>query len=176
MRIDVGELMKARTGETRTYQIENWEIEMAEGAPRELVNGSTTLLRTQAGILASVNVALDTRDACSRCLREVKISLQIDFEEEYLPIVDIFTGAALSSPEDPGALRIDDRQVLDVSEAVRQYREMALPMQPLCRPDCPGICPACGRDLNLGACDCPQESVDDHWSALAELGRRLGDG
>ena len=71
-----------------------------------------------------------------------------------------------------GALRIDAEQVLDLSEAVRQYRETALPMQPLCRPGCAGLCPTCGRDLNLGACSCPEEPADARWSALAELGRR----
>ncbi len=53
MRIDVSGLLKARTGETRTYRIENWELEAAEGAPRELVSGVTTLMRTQAGVLAA---------------------------------------------------------------------------------------------------------------------------
>jgi uncharacterized protein len=174
MRIDVGGLLKAHTGETRTYEIENWELVISEGAPPEAVNGVVTLLRTHEGILATVHVSLSTREACSRCLREVSLPLQLELEEEFLPTIDIFTGAGLPEPQDPGTFVIDDQQVLDLEEPLRQYRETALPMQPLCRPECAGLCPTCGHDLSLNACACPQEPIDTRWSALAELGRRIG--
>jgi uncharacterized protein len=55
-----------------------------------------------------------------------------------------------------------------LEDAVRQYWTAALSMQPLCQPDCKGLCPRCGRDRNAGACACePEEDV--RWSALREL-------
>ena len=173
MRIDVGQLLKSSIGETAAYQIDHWELAVAEGAPPELVSGVARLLRTQAGVLATVHLALRTRDACSRCLRDVDIPLEIDLEEEFRATVDVLTGAPLAPPEDRTAFVIDAQQVLDLSEAVRQYREVALPMQPLCRPECAGLCPTCGSDLNQGPCQCPREPADSRWSALAELGQRL---
>ena len=87
--------------------------------------------------------------------------------------MDVFTGTPLPKPEEPGAFVIDAQQVLDLSEAVRQYREIELPMQPLCGPDCAGLCPTCGRDLNMETCQCPQEPADSRWSALAGLERAV---
>lgn len=175
MRFDVSELLKAPTGESRTYQIEGWELDVVDSAGRDLVNGSVALMRTQAGVLASAHASLHAQDVCSRCLRQVNIPLDLDFQEEFLPTADILTGAALPPPEDPGTFLIDAQQTLDLSEALHQYRETALPMQPLCRPDCAGLCPTCGRELNSGRCECARAPVDARWSALAELGRRLQD-
>ena len=61
-----------------------------------------------------------------------------------------------------------ERRVRDLDEALRQYRLTAMPIQVLCRPDCAGLCPRCGTDLNRGPHECPEESVDERW---AELGR-----
>jgi uncharacterized protein len=42
-------------------------------------------------------------------------------------------------------------------------------MQPLCRPECRGLCPDCGSNLNLGPCSCPMKSAEPRWRALTEL-------
>ena len=47
--------------------------------------------------------------------------------------------------------------------------ELSLPMKPLCREDCQGLCPQCGQDLNEGRCGCVRERVDPRWAALAML-------
>jgi hypothetical protein len=60
-----------------------------------------------------------------------------------------------------------------LTEAVRQYRVMAEPMQLLCKPDCLGLCPHCGYNLNQGPCGCPRQDVDERWSALTELAEKL---
>jgi uncharacterized protein len=57
-------------------------------------------------------------------------------EEEFLPISD---DSALSSPEQSGEFTIDDNNILDLGELIRQYVLLNLPMKPLCRPDCPGM-------------------------------------
>ena len=69
--------------------------------------------------------------------------------------------------------RIDDQQHLDLSEAVRQYERSALPLRALCRPDCAGLCPVCGQDLNERACGCERVANDGRWAGLATLGERL---
>jgi uncharacterized protein len=43
---------------------------------------------------------------------------------------------------------------------------LSLPSSPVCRPDCKGLCPHCGQDLNEGSCDCHTEAVDPRWAAL----------
>jgi len=91
----------------------------------------------------------------------------LDFQEEFAPTIDVDSGVRLAVPGD--AFAIDERQVLDLNEAIRQYRLAAQPIRSLCRPDCKGLCPDCGADLNQGPCPCPLESADPRWHALTGL-------
>jgi uncharacterized protein len=96
------------------------------------------------------------------------VPVQVNVEEEFIATVDVRTGASLARPDDPEAFLITAQQQLDLEEAVRQAWALALPMQPLCRPDCKGLCARCGTDLNEGACTCSPEE-DDRWSLLKKL-------
>jgi uncharacterized metal-binding protein YceD (DUF177 family) len=58
---------------------------------------------------------------------------------------------------------------LDAAEEARQSLVLALPMKPLCRPDCRGLCAHCGENLNTGACRCPAESKDKPFAVLKDL-------
>ena len=58
---------------------------------------------------------------------------------------------------------------LDLCEAVQEQVIMALPVRPLCREDCRGLCPVCGADLNEESCTCAEKTVDPRWKALSEL-------
>jgi uncharacterized protein len=93
----------------------------------------------------------------------------VEFEEEYFPVVDVVSGRSLSLTDEPGCFTIDEHHILDLTEAVRQYALLALPMKTLCRQDCAGLCPTCGRNLNQGGCDCPPQSVDPRFSKLSNL-------
>ncbi|HUP28016.1 MAG TPA: DUF177 domain-containing protein, partial [Chloroflexia bacterium] len=64
---------------------------------------------------------------------------------------------------------IDANHMMDLSEPVRQAILVALPMKPLCREDCKGLCPNCGANWNDGLCDCTPEQMDNHWVGLREL-------
>jgi uncharacterized protein len=70
--------------------------------------------------------------------------------------------------EDVGLLYYDGR-VIDLREEIRQVVLLEVPWHPLCRPDCKGLCPRCGRDLNQGACGCPPERGRSPWDALRNL-------
>ncbi len=112
---------------------------------------------------------------CSRCLEPARIHLQVLIEEEFSPLnADLGAGPGRSRTEPGGlpddeALLIDDKNVLDLSEAVRQALIAAVPMAPLCRPDCAGICPVCSRDRNTEPCNCEEETADSGLAPLAKL-------
>ena len=82
--------------------------------------------------------------------------------------MDVNTGVKLPAPEEPGSFTIDDRNIMDISEAIRQYTVMALPIKPLCRQDCSGLCPTCGMNLNEKHCSCTHE-IDSRWEKLSSL-------
>lgn len=172
MRYDVASLLKEDIGSTREYAVDE-QITVGDEACWERVVGSAILLRTKAGVLVTAHLRGQSHEQCSRCLQELEYPLSLHIEEEFLQTVDASTGVPISLPDEPGAFRIDGEQTLDLSEAVRQYWATALPMQPLCRSDCRGLCPRCGHDLNQGPCGCPTEEHDERWAALANLKSKL---
>ena len=167
MRFNVSRLLREPVGATRAYRVKDRQ-EATDGIPSGQTDGTVSLLRTTAGVLVTACLSATTTDRCSRCLEPLDVSYEIDFLEEFLPIVDVYTGARLPR-EDDDSFAIDEQQILDLSEAVRQYRLTARSMHPLCREDCRGLCPECGGNLNLGPCSCPPSGADSDWRALVEL-------
>jgi uncharacterized protein len=170
---NVSQLLRELTGATRTFAIDEPFVLPFDGAPCARVSGPLTLIRTHRGLLAEAELTGAMSESCSRCLDPAAVLLLLHVEEEYLPTVDPFTGAHLPAPEEPTPFLIDHNHHLDLSEAVRQAAVLAEPMQPLCRPDCAGLCPECGADLNDGACACRCGPVDDRWAALRALDRAV---
>ncbi len=167
MQYNVAQLLKQPTGTTRTYQFDE-RLEPVDGLPRRAVV-RVLLTRTNRGVLAQGTARVEVHCQCSRCLEEFDTELEFDFEEEYLPSRDITTGALLPVPEDDSAFLIDENHILDFGEAIRQYTVINTPIRVLCRPDCAGLCPTCGKNLNFGRCDCRPEAVDPRLAVLTRL-------
>jgi len=169
MQFVVGQQLREPVGTVTHYEIkESTPLAQGEDSLSELT-GSVDLMRTDKGILVSAVLRCTVAAKCSRCLSDTSYPLTLTFQEEYFPTVDASTGELLPVPADSDAFLIDTHQVLDLAEAVRQYRLMAEPMQPLCKTDCLGLCPRCGRNLNEGPCGCPSQETDARWAALAGL-------
>ncbi|MPZ48379.1 MAG: hypothetical protein GEU75_03545 [Dehalococcoidia bacterium] len=171
MLFNVSGLMQEGIGATRRHSVQG-TLTSEEHGPERL-SGDIELLRTKDGVLVRAHLNLVDPETCSRCLKPLEETLQIDFEEEFQATLDLRSGQVVREPLDPDAFTIDEHHMLDLTEAVRQYREASAEMQPLCKPDCRGLCPNCGRDLNAGGCDCNSGPVDNRWAGLAEL---LGEG
>jgi DUF177 domain-containing protein len=167
MLFNVSGLEQEGIGATREYPIDGF-IE-SEGRAPEPVAGRVQLLRTDRGVLVRARLRLVDPEDCSRCLTPLKETLPIEFEEEFLTTVDVRSGQPAEEPPDDEVFLIDEHHMLDVTEAIRQYREASAVMQPLCRPDCRGLCPDCGQDLNAGDCNCRAAPTDNRWSSLAGL-------
>ncbi len=167
---NVSTLLRRPVGSTREYEVDSRVLIDDTDPDHQRVVGRTTLLRTKHGVLVTAHLQSAQHERCSRCLRELEVPLRIEIEEEFFASVDAETGAALPAPEDAEAFRIDASHTLDLEDAVRQYWTAALPMQPLCQPDCRGLCPRCGQNLSQGACSCPPEE-DQRWSTLRQLVR-----
>lgn len=135
------------------------------------LSGSASLLRTDRGLLITLDADARAKERCSRCLTEIETPIEIAFEEEYVPIVDANTGARIRTGLAPDTFRIGPDFVLDLREGLRQYILMSEPVKPLCKPDCVGLCPNCGADLNQGPCRCAPEA-DSRWRALAVLEKK----
>ncbi len=162
---NVSLLLQESIGTTREYVVDT-EIGIA-GGPSP-VRGRVTLTRTDRGILVQGRIETEIGLTCSRCLAQSRRPIRFDIAEEYFPTTDVHSGAALAVPDGPDSFTIDEHHVLDLTEAIRQYADMRMPMKPLCRDNCAGICPSCGRNLKEGACDCRRRETDPRWAALLE--------
>jgi uncharacterized protein len=130
----------------------------------ESPEAALTLTRLSSGLM--LELALDVRlvGPCVRCLGDAGLDVSVD-DRQY----------QASSPDGDEELRTpyltDDR--LDLSAWARDAVALALPDKILCRPDCAGLCPMCGRDLNREPHEHEESEVDERWSKLAELKDRL---
>ena len=124
-------------------------------------------------IFAEGSIKISATLTCSRCLKAYSYPLDLTFSEEYTP-------ARVSDEEkeyelDETELNLDfysDEEV-DISELITEQVLLAVPMKPLCSPECPGICTACGKDLNEGICKCETDKVDPRLSPLKRLKEKM---
>ena len=171
LQYNVSTLLKEPVGSTREYEIAGRALVNEEKPETRDVAGSVTFLRTNEGVLVSADIRGVERDTCSRCLQELKLPVNLVFQEMFYPASNIIGGGRAPAPDEPDALRISERWILDLEEPIRQFWTVALPMQPLCRSDCRGLCPQCGQDWNAGTCECAPPG-DERWSALSALLRK----
>ncbi len=94
---------------------------------------------------------------CRRCLKELNGRAEVEVQELYQSVIS-----------DPDAYPITGEQ-LDLLEMVRENVLLAVPPAPLCRANCPGLCPQCGTDLQVEPCSCTRAERDDRWAALDSL-------
>lgn len=167
---NVASLLRAAPGTVVEVAIDVPTLEVADDIQLvEPVRGEVRLSRTGRSILArgELHTAIDGH--CARCLREVVTPLEVHIEEEALPSVDIDTGLPVDVSAEPDALRLDDHHEIDLSTPVREAISLAEPISTLCRPDCKGLCPICGLDLNDNqGHDHGDEAIDPRLAALSD--------
>ena len=168
MQINVSQLLQESIGSIRDYQV-NEATDIIGDGKKYPTRGECHLLRTQRSILVKCALNAEVELTCNRCLGQFRHPLKINFEEEYLPTVDVVSGAPLPLPEEASTFTIDEHHTIDLTEVIRQYSVMAIPMKALCDKDCAGLCPKCGHNLNQGKCDCPAQEIDPRWSELTKL-------
>jgi DUF177 domain-containing protein len=164
---NVAGLLADDPGADRILAVEDVRIDLGEdldlAAP---IAGGVRLLRTNRGILATATLTTALALECSRCLRDITFPVDIRIEEEYLPALDLATGRPLPTDDEPDVARLTDHHELDLETPVREAIQLAEPIAPLCRPDCPGLCIVCGERLEEGVHHHPDDDIDPRLEAL----------
>ena len=170
--VNVAQLLHAPVGTTRSYRLDEHEPELAEelGLLGPIV-GTLKLTRTNHGILAEAKYEVEIEQECGRCLDPARSTIESDVSEEFLPSVSITTGLPVDIDADPDEPRVNANHELDLTDIIRQDIVVQEPLQPLCRPDCPGLCADCGAELQAGACGCAVELPEDVPAANNQLSR-----
>ena len=157
MLFNIATLLQEPPGAARKIDVTGEYAEVASEGYRRAVAGDVHLLRTTRGILLRAKLRVEPEYECSRCLKQFITPVDLEIDELFAFSRDPVSLAVIEL--DPDEFHLEDEQYLDASEAVRQYEVAARPIRSLCRPDCAGLCPRCGRDLNEGPCECAADEL-----------------
>ena len=160
--------LKLRSGEqfvdARDIRLEPLELGGQRYLPvPETVPTELSITRASTGTVFELRFRNRLHGPCYRCLNDAVLELPI-WAREYQ--------ATNPDSEELRTPYLDDDR-LDLSAWARDAVALALPEQILCRPDCAGLCPICGKDLNAEPHSHDEEQPDSRWAALAELRDRL---
>lgn len=122
---------------------------------------------------AEGRIETSVRFQCSRCLEDFIHPLHADFALNFTSQPDtdpesLIQGEYEIKAEQAGLVIFRDDEI-DLTESIQDQILMALPIQPLCREDCRGLCPQCGTNLNLGGCNCEKAVFNPKFQNLAGL-------
>jgi uncharacterized protein len=174
IQLNVLQELRHAIGSESSYEVDEPALSL-DGWELTGVTGIVDLLRTDRGLLASLKLNASVRENCARCLAEAHCPVEVEFEEEFISQVDPNTGARIRAAKGEEAFPIGPDFILDLDEPIRQYGLLAEPLKPLCRPDCAGLCPSCGANLNEGPCACA-DAIDERLRVLAQIHTRNSKG
>lgn len=132
-------------------------IGVPEGTDLEL---DLRLEAVMEGVLVSGTARGRATGECVRCLGDVDQEIEVDLQELY-----VYPGRSPEGSDDEDELRELQDDLIDLEPALRDAVVLALPFQPVCREDCPGLCSECGARLADDP-DHHHESADPRWAAL----------
>ena len=116
------------------------------------------------GVLVSAEIQAPLTGECGRCLREISDTVDVSFQELYA--YEHSTTDETTDEDEVGRMQGD---LIDLEPEVRDAIVLALPANPVCRPDCPGLCPDCGEPWDDLPADHRHEQLDSRWAALRRL-------
>jgi len=119
------------------------------------------------------NVEARLEFSCARCLEPVGQDVDRDFDLIYRPQGVDRRAEEVSISEAETEIGYYQGEGLLLEDALREQVLLATPVRALCRDDCKGLCPQCGRNLNVEQCQCEQHPSDPRWEALAEIKKKL---
>jgi uncharacterized protein len=159
-------LLREPPGATRVYPVAGVTIDVGEDLElADPIEGTIRVSRTNRGVIVHGRLQTALATQCSRCLKDIEVPLELEIDEEALPSIDFETGHPLEWAEEPDAIRLTASHELELEPVVREAVQLAEPIAPLCREDCPGLCPVCGEELSGG----PHVHEDDLDPRLAGL-------
>jgi uncharacterized protein len=171
MILDVAKIREPRHRIARTDQPSAFEADEAYRilAPVEL-EADLRKDHEKIRLTGSLRTVLELE--CSRCLEGYTLPVDTTFDLLYLPAAEApAQGGEREVEEDDLDTAFYRDGIIDLAGLVREQLYLALPMKPLCREDCRGLCPACGTNLNTSSCSCANEWEDPRLAPLRALAR-----
>lgn len=160
LRLNIGFLIGQPIGTSRDFNFEFSEIRVGEDLILSDFNGSAIFNRTPQGLFLQADFQGSVQLECVRCLETTDQSLKMTFSELYA-----FDHRSMSE----SGLLVPESGYIDLEPLLREYTILEIPISPICKPGCKGLCLECGQNLNEKDCGHFQTGSDTPFSELKSL-------
>jgi len=160
LRLNVGFIVHQTIGFCRDFDFNIPEIKLEDDLLLKNLSGIVRVTRTPQGLLVQVKMRASSLINCARCLEDFDQLLDIDFSDLYAFDHRSVTDSGLILP---------DNGHINLAPLVREFMLLEVPINPICRSDCRGLCLECGANLNIAPCDHQLASGKEHSSSLESL-------
>lgn len=160
LRLNIGFIVAQSAGFSRDFSIELPQVHLPPDLDLTDLAGTTRITRTPQGLLLQVDMRGSLTIECVRCLDPFLFTLHSNFTELYAFSPRFMTDSGLLVP--------DDGQI-DLTPVLRDYMYVELPLNPLCQPDCKGLCPVCGENQNVNPCNHHDDVADERLAVIKKL-------
>ena len=160
LRLNVGFIIHETVGYFRDFPLELPSVYFPPDLPVEQFSGMVRVSRAQQGLVVQVQVQGFTTAECGRCVVEFNQPLRAEFTDLYAFTPKLASDAGLVLPE---------TGQLDLAPSIREELLLSLPINPLCRQDCKGLCLICGENLNETICNHEDDDIDPRLALLKSL-------
>jgi uncharacterized protein len=157
MRINVGFLLNQPKGTYRDFPFDLPGIELSKDVTTGQLIGNARISRTSEGLLVQGEYNTTISTTCVRCLEKTEPKLHTEFTELY--VFPQLHGNEFDTEEEPELILPNDGYI-DMEPLVSEYLLLEIPMKPLCKPDCKGLCSFCGTNLNQATCEHQKQSAN----------------
>ncbi|MDO8684709.1 MAG: DUF177 domain-containing protein [Armatimonadota bacterium] len=171
MKLDLSEIAR-NLGMRFHYEIDEPPIEDETVACADRIRGHIDFANTGLAIITKGAFETAVKLECSRCLTTFIIPVSSEIDEQFEipnPAEMIDEEEIVETEEEQELEPFFVENVLDITELIRQSLILNAPIRPLCDEACKGLCPACGKNLNEGPCECEVKTDSSPFASLAEM-------
>ncbi len=158
-RLNIGFLVAQPVGASHTFPFDFEEIQVSEDLDLRHFHGNVNFSRTPQGLLLQGKFQADMTLECVRCLEPYEHTLRWEMTE-------LYTFRRKAKEND---LILPEDGYINIQSLLREYILLEIPINPVCSPECKGLCPVCGANLNITQCNHHLQTEDSPFAALKSL-------
>ncbi len=158
--LNIGFIVHEMIGYSRDFPFDAEFVRLPPDLILNPLHGTVRVTRTAQGLLVQTKMRANTPSECVRCLDEFSQILDVDYTDLYAFTRDSLTESDLLVPENGK---------IDLAPILREEMLLAIPISPLCKPDCKGLCAVCGENLNSNPHNHDEEDGDSRFGPLKSL-------
>ena len=143
--------------------------DLMQASPLDATGSAEVLVGSEGEVRIQGRYTVVMESECDRCLGRARFPLDAAFDLFYRPSATLKGADEVEIDEGEAEIGFYENGGMELGEILLEQILLALPMQRVCSEACKGICPACGRNRNEGACNCRPETANDRWGALRDL-------